>query len=64
MIYRDGTSQTYDSGDYPELLRQARRLVSDEDWEARAGAGREVGIGYAAYVEGTGVGPFEAPPRR
>ncbi|MDO8189306.1 xanthine dehydrogenase family protein molybdopterin-binding subunit [Conexibacter sp. JD483] len=60
MIYRDGTRQVYDSGDYPELLRQARRLVSDEDWEARAGAGREVGIGYAAYVEGTGVGPFES----
>ncbi|MDW5597088.1 xanthine dehydrogenase family protein molybdopterin-binding subunit [Conexibacter stalactiti] len=60
MIYRDGTRQTYDSGDYPRLLRTARELVSDEDWAARAGSHREVGVGYAAYVEGTGVGPFES----
>lgn len=59
MIYRDGTEQTYDSGDFPALLRAARELVSDEDWAARAG-GRKVGVGYAAYVEGTGVGPFES----
>jgi carbon-monoxide dehydrogenase large subunit len=60
MIYRDGTEQVYDSGDYPELLRRARELVRDEDWSARAGPHRTVGIGYAAYVEGTGVGPFES----
>lgn len=58
MIYRDGTEQVYDSGDYPHLLRLARELVSDEPWAERA-AGRRVGVGYAAYVEGTGVGPFE-----
>jgi carbon-monoxide dehydrogenase large subunit len=60
MVYRDGFEQVYDSGDYPELLRRARRLVEGEDWQERAGAGRHVGIGYAAYVEGTGVGPFES----
>lgn len=59
MIYRDGTEQVYDSGDYPELLRSARELVEQEDWAERAG-GRHVGVGYAAYVEGTGVGPFES----
>ena len=60
MVYRDGLEQVYDSGDYPELLRRARALVSDEPWQERAGADRRVGIGYAAYVEGTGVGPFES----
>lgn len=59
MVYRDGTEQVYDSGDYPELLKQARALVEHEPWQERAGD-RRVGIGYAAYVEGTGVGPFES----
>jgi carbon-monoxide dehydrogenase large subunit len=60
MVYRDGIEQVYDSGDYPELLRKARELVSEPDWKERAGEGREVGVGYAAFVEGTGVGPFES----
>ncbi|MBB4661812.1 xanthine dehydrogenase family protein molybdopterin-binding subunit [Conexibacter arvalis] len=59
MIYRDGTEQVYDSGDYPKLLARARALVEEEPWAERA-AGRRVGVGYAAYVEGTGVGPFES----
>jgi carbon-monoxide dehydrogenase large subunit len=60
MIYRDGTEQVYDSGDYPELLRRARAMVENEPWQALVGEHRRVGIGYAAYVEGTGVGPFES----
>jgi carbon-monoxide dehydrogenase large subunit len=60
LIYRDGTDQVYDSGDYPGLLRKARELVdADELRAAHATNGRRVGVGYAAYTEGTGVGPFE-----
>jgi aerobic carbon-monoxide dehydrogenase large subunit len=57
LIYRDGTPQVYDSGDYPELLRRARDLVERERFEQD---GRRVGVGYAIYTEGTGVGPFES----
>ena len=56
LIYRDGTPQVYDSGDYPALLRRARELVERERFEQDA---RRVGVGYAIYTEGTGVGPFE-----
>ena len=57
LVYRDGTDQVYDSGDYPELLRRARELVERERFE---GDGRRIGVGYAIYTEGTGVGPFES----
>lgn len=57
LVYRDGNDQVYDSGDYPELLRRARELVERERFDADP---RRIGIGYAMYTEGTGVGPFEA----
>ncbi|MBM9464514.1 xanthine dehydrogenase family protein molybdopterin-binding subunit [Aeromicrobium sp. YIM 150415] len=60
LIYRDGHPQVYDSGDYPELLAQARALVDEDEARSRQTDRRRVGIGYAAYIEGTGVGPFEA----
>jgi aerobic carbon-monoxide dehydrogenase large subunit len=63
LTYRDGAAQVYDSGDYPELFRRARLLVEEERWRAEQGRergdGRRLGLGYAAYVEGTGIGPFE-----
>jgi aerobic carbon-monoxide dehydrogenase large subunit len=63
LVYRDGAPQVYDSGDYPELLRRARGLVEEERWRAEQADGPQdgtyLGLGYAAYVEGTGVGPFE-----
>jgi carbon-monoxide dehydrogenase large subunit len=54
---------TYDSGDYPESLRRAAAMVDypafrAEQQRARA-EGRYVGIGFATYVEETGIGPFE-----
>lgn len=60
LIYRDGIEQVYDSGDYPELLARARALVDEDEARARRAPRRRVGIGYAIYVEGTGVGPFES----
>ena len=62
LVYRDGHDQVYDSGDYPLLLARARELADPLLERARAAEtqGRAIGIGYAAYVEGTGLGPFES----
>lgn len=64
LIYRDGSRQTYDSGNYPECLRVALAKVdyanfAQEQKRLRA-EGRYVGIGISAYVEGTGLGPHES----
>ena len=64
IIYQDFTELTYDSGNYPPLLERALELIDhdrflrEEQPRARA-AGRRRGIGVVAYVEGTGIGPFE-----
>jgi aerobic carbon-monoxide dehydrogenase large subunit len=60
IIYRDGAPQIYDSGDYPELLRQARELAEPEDFASLVDEHTRIGVGYALYTEGTGVGPFES----
>lgn len=60
IIYRDGAPQVYDSGNYPELLRRARELAEHEQFATVAGEHTRVGVGYALYTEGTGVGPFES----
>ncbi|HET8673194.1 MAG TPA: xanthine dehydrogenase family protein molybdopterin-binding subunit [Thermoleophilaceae bacterium] len=60
IVYRDGVDQVYDSGDYPGLLRKARELADPHELRGRSSDGRRVGVGYAAYTEGTGVGPFES----
>jgi len=59
IVYRDGTDQVYDSGDYPHLLERARAHAEAARAEL-GGDGRRIGVGYACYVEGTGVGPFES----
>ncbi|HEV2303393.1 MAG TPA: xanthine dehydrogenase family protein molybdopterin-binding subunit [Stellaceae bacterium] len=64
LAYRDGEPIVYDSGDYPAALEQALAAVGGlagfRDRQRRArGEGRSLGLGIAAYVEGTGVGPFE-----
>jgi aerobic carbon-monoxide dehydrogenase large subunit len=63
MVERDGGDIVYDSGNYPECLRQALDLVDaagfrKEQAEARA-EGRWLGLGIGCYVESTGRGPFE-----
>ncbi len=63
LLYRDGFPQVYDSGDFPELLRRARKLVALDEFRARQkemrARGLYTGVGFALYVEGTGMGPFE-----
>ena len=60
---QDGGPTIYDSGDYPrgfELLIDAIDYAGFEDRRASAAAdGRRLGIGFACYVEGTGIGPYE-----
>lgn len=63
LFYRDGQPLVYDSGNYLLCLERALALVGYPAFRgeqaAARGKGRYVGLGIAAYVEGTGVGPFE-----
>ncbi|MFV1859007.1 MAG: molybdopterin cofactor-binding domain-containing protein, partial [Anaerolineales bacterium] len=64
IIYQDFTNLVYDSGDYEPSLNDALQRIGYDDFvseiqpEARK-EGRKVGIGVVAYVEGTGIGPYE-----
>lgn len=63
LLFRDGSPLTYDSGDYPALLQEASRRIGapgfrQEQADARS-MGRHLGIGYAMFVEGSGLGPYE-----
>ncbi len=64
IIYQDFAPLSYDSGNYAPILAQAlaligyHRFLADEQPRLRA-QGRFVGVGIAAYVEGTGIGPYE-----
>jgi aerobic carbon-monoxide dehydrogenase large subunit len=53
----------YDSGDYSECLRRALALSRYDDFRAeqeeQRRRGRLVGIGIGAFVEETGLGPYE-----
>ena len=63
MWFRDGAPLTYDSGDYPELLRRALERAdyaeARHEQAALRSQGRCRGIGVAICVEGVGLGPFE-----
>ncbi|MCX4515100.1 xanthine dehydrogenase family protein molybdopterin-binding subunit [Streptomyces sp. NBC_01619] len=63
LVDRSGSPQSYDSGDFPELLRRAVAKADVEGVRARqregARDGKHVGIGFAMYIEATGLGPFE-----
>ncbi|HET8755580.1 MAG TPA: aerobic carbon-monoxide dehydrogenase large subunit [Solirubrobacteraceae bacterium] len=63
VTFQDGGPTVYDSGDYPTGLE---RLLEEADYagfeKRRRSArrkGRRIGLGIAAYVEGTGIGPYE-----
>src|SRR5207249_72038 len=61
--FQDGGPTVYDSGDYPgglEALLNALDLGKTRaEITAARGQGRRVGLGFGAYVEGTGIGPYE-----
>jgi carbon-monoxide dehydrogenase large subunit len=61
--YRDGNRLVLDAGDVPACVDVAVREIGYDDWRQRQAelrrSGRYIGIGFAAYVEGTGIGPGE-----
>jgi carbon-monoxide dehydrogenase large subunit len=64
IIYQDFAPLYYDSGNYGAVLDRALAMIGYEPFvrteqPALRAAGRAVGIGVVAYVEGTGIGPFE-----
>ncbi|HXJ78942.1 MAG TPA: xanthine dehydrogenase family protein molybdopterin-binding subunit [Candidatus Methylomirabilis sp.] len=63
LTYRDGARIVYDPADYPAAFDAALRRLDYPTWRAeqarRRGTSRPIGIGLSAYVEGTGLGPFE-----
>ncbi|MEW6239585.1 MAG: xanthine dehydrogenase family protein molybdopterin-binding subunit [Chloroflexota bacterium] len=64
IIYQDFAPLVYDSGNYEPLLDHAlekidyRKFINEIQPKLRA-EGKHVGIGIVAYVEGTGIGPYE-----
>lgn len=63
LLDRAGVPQEYDTGNYPELLRRAVKLIdldSVRSEQAGPAGPRSVGVGFACYVEATGLGPFES----
>ena len=59
VTFQDGGPTVYDSGDYPAQFDMLLEKVGYADFEARRAEGRKIGIGFACYVEGTGIGPYE-----
>jgi carbon-monoxide dehydrogenase large subunit len=64
IIYQDFAPLVYDSGNYEPLLDQALKKIGYHEFineiQPRMRAeGRHVGLGIVAYVEGTGIGPYE-----
>lgn len=63
LAYRDGVAITYDPADYVSAFETALTLLDYAGWRKeqarRRGSTTPIGIGLSAYVEGTGLGPFE-----
>ncbi len=63
LTYRDGQAIVYDPADYPAAFEGMLAKLDYTGWRAeqakRRGTTRPIGIGLSAYVEGTGIGPFE-----
>ena len=56
--WRTATALTYDSGDYPGLIRIAEEAMCATEG-MQAGPGERLGVGYAMYVEQTAHGAAE-----
>jgi aerobic carbon-monoxide dehydrogenase large subunit len=63
LTYRDGVAIVYDPADYVAAFDRMLALLDYDGWrieqQRRRGSARPIGIGLSAYVEGTGIGPFE-----
>src|SRR5437773_4497838 len=63
LVSRDNSPRRYDSGNYPECLRRAAEAGGVAGFtvgrERARAAGRAIGIGFAMFVEDTGLGPYE-----
>jgi carbon-monoxide dehydrogenase large subunit len=63
LRYRDGVDIVYDPADFVAAFDRVLALVDYHGWRAeqrrRPAGARAVGVGVSAYVEGTGIGPFE-----
>ena len=63
LTYRDGVAIVYDPADYVAAFDLMLARLDYPGWRAeqkrRRGDGRAIGLGVSAYVEGTGLGPFE-----
>jgi len=64
IIFQDYAPLVFDSGNYQPALKTAVEMIGyDKFVEAEQprlqAEGKKVGIGIAAYVEGTGIGPYE-----
>ena len=64
MPYRDGQEIVYDCGDFPGTFDDLTALVDYKKHKAGQEGLRSRGIwrgvGFATYIEGTGLGPFES----
>ena len=64
IIFQDFAPLVYDSGNYEAVLDKAMQMIGyhafrDEIQPRLKAEGRHVGLGIVAYVEGTGIGPYE-----
>jgi len=63
LAYRDGAAIAYDPADYVAGFERLLVLADYPRWRkeatSRRGSRRPLGVGLSAYVEGTGLGPFE-----
>src|SRR5262249_57685801 len=61
ILYRDNNPLEYDSGNYPACLEKALEMIGYENFRRshldQRKRGIRLGVGIAAYVEGTGLGP-------
>jgi aerobic carbon-monoxide dehydrogenase large subunit len=63
FVYQDGGPTKYDSGNYQAGLDKLKALLDYDNFPAMQAEarkqGRYLGLGFACYVEGTGIGPYE-----
>jgi CO/xanthine dehydrogenase Mo-binding subunit len=63
LAYRDGAAIVYDPADFVAGFDRLLALAEYGRWRkeatSRRGSRRPLGVGLSAYVEGTGLGPFE-----